>query len=282
MTTLKQALAILLGQLEPPWSTHSLRTLLNSKSVSLRSVIKAVESQKILMFLEIRPISLLIGTSTVAELVGKWSSGIATQDTLNGLASIFQPLGISIVYVSKDSQTIGILGTNGSLLELQGINLNDPTSSPPAQNQSGIPNLAQGAAAEGAGFAALAAAAGATGAIEAVFVIAGFLGFIAAGLFLGVAIVQLIAGEGSSPQPPTVTAPPQGDGDDFDFSLAETILGLVPDDLSEDVIFSFFEDVFGEGAPEPGQLPGAGDLAPGGDDSGGGGFGDPEGGIGEG
>jgi hypothetical protein len=266
LATLKQALAILLATSEPPWSTHSLGAIFQARPLSLRKLLKAVDAQKVILFLEIGPISLLNGVSTGAELIGKWSSEKATKQTLDDLLAIFRPLGISIVYVSKDAQTIGIRGTNQSLLQIQALKLFDPNASPGGQNQSGLGNLAQGLAAGAAGGAALAGSGALVGGAAAILVIVGFVGFAAAGLFLAVGIYQLMAGAADS-KPPTVsaTAASGSDESETDFSLADGILGLVPDNLALDFIENFFENII-DGVPEPGELPGAGDLSPSGPD----------------
>ena len=262
MTTLKQALAILLAKPEPPWSTQSLGPIFHARPLSLRKVIKAVDAQKVILFLEIRPISLLKGVSTGAELVSKWSSEKATSQTLDDLLAIFRPLGIAIVYVSKDSQTIGVRGTNQSLLQIQAFKLYDPNASPGGQNQSGLGNLAQGLAAGAAGAAALAGSGAVAGAAATLLVIVGFAGFVAAGLFFAVGIYQLMAGAATTPPKVSSTPPGSSDEDEADFFLVDGILGLVPDNLSLDFIDNFFENLV-DGVPEPGELPGAGDLSPG-------------------
>ena len=235
MATLAQALALLLAQPQPPWSTQSLRTLFNSKSLSLRSVLNAVSARKFLLFVEVRPASLLNGNPTLPEFLERWaaptSQGIegssgnendpeapkplpAQLDTIKSLQKSVKPLGLSIAYVSLDAGTIGIAGTYSSFLQMQAITLKDPNGSPGGQNQSGLSNLGQGLVGLGASFAALGAAGAALGASSALvaglLVAGGFLGFIAAGLFVGVAIYQLIAGSETpteSSQITTTTSP---------------------------------------------------------------------------
>lgn len=206
--------------------------------------------------------SLLNGVSTAKELIDKWPSAQADQSTLAHISTIIRPLGASIVYRSKDSRTIGVKGTNASLLSLPLVPLD--------AKKDAFKDIANGLIAEGAGAAALAAAGAlevsATGAavsaIVAVAVLGAFAAFIGAGIFLGFGIVELIAAT-----PASAGSNPPVSGGSIDSSgdielLPQITIGRVPDGLGNDVLKDLFGVDLGD-VPEPGQLPGAGDLAPG-------------------
>jgi hypothetical protein len=262
MITLGQALAVSPGISQRPFSTSALRRRFKADRISLRSLITQVASQNSLLFIEVRPISLLNGVSTAKELRDKWPTAQADQSTLEHISSIIRPLGASIVYLSKDSRTVGIKGTNASLLSLPLVPLD--------AKKDAFKDIANGVIAEGAGAGALVAAGvaevsvtgAAVSALVAVAVIGAFAAFIGAGIFLGIGIVELIAATQDS-----AGSNPPASGGSIDSTgnielLPGITIGRIPDGLGNDVLNGLFGIDSGD-VPEPGQLPGAGDLAPG-------------------
>jgi hypothetical protein len=277
MATLAEGLALLLAKPQPPWSTQTLRALFNSNTLSLRAVLNAVDARVVLLFIEVRPTSLLLdGNPSFFEFLTRWAAPTAPtgaqMDTINSLNQIFRPLGVTIVYISNDGGTIGIAGTVASLLKIQAFTLN-PNTTQGGQNQAGLSNLGQGLVATGAGFAALGAAGAvldaSTGLVAGLLVIGGFLGFTGAGLFVGVAVYQLIAGASTPTTSSDVTGPPIAPGGiPVDPSIGRESCGQAPDNLQQSTVEQLLDYFNANGTfpelPNPGQLPeGVGD---GGDD----------------
>jgi hypothetical protein len=282
MLTLSQALAISLTQPQPPWSTSNIR---GSNRKSLRSFVETVGDQQVLMFVQIRPIALLNGVSTVQELRAKWNNRAADKATLDALAKALHSSGASIVYQSRDRKIVGIKGTNSSFEDLGGIQLDDKKDPNKGINDA-LGTIGQGGAAAAAGPVALAAAsaAGVAGAAEAIIVIGSFFVAGFAGLTLGAGMAALIAAAGAE----ATSAPKDGGGSSSPGGAVspptddEIIFGLIPDNLTPEILDQLIKMEFGVdiGVPDPGQLPGAGDLAPGGDENGDGGGGIPGIGVG--
>jgi hypothetical protein len=264
-----------------PWRASDLRKQFGGGPISLRSVANIVGNQRVLVFLQVRPLSILDSAHSYDDLLYRWptDTGLAgdLQNAINTLAGIVSSAGSSIVYVASDGQTVGISGTVNSLLNIQIQPLtevinNQQQRDPPGK---GWEDIAQAIAAAGAGAAALAMSG--EGAGEAFVVVAGFAGFLAAGIFLGLGLAILFAGltssasSGSGPQSTGLGDLPPGE---------PIVLGGNPDNLAQYLLneLLYLDLTY---VPEPGQLPGAGDLSgdtgepsePGGDDSSGGGFG---------
>jgi hypothetical protein len=289
MATLAQGLALLLAKPQPPWSTQTLPVLFKSKPLSLRSVLKAVDERVVLLFIEVRPTSLLDDNPSLDEFLTRWAAPTAPSgaqmDTIKNLQKIFQPLGITIVYISRDGGTIGIAGSASSLLKIEAITLHDPNASPGGQNQSGLSNLGQGLVGAGASFAAIGAAGAelgaASGLVAGLLVAGGFLGFLGVGLFVGVAIYQLTAGASDPTTSSEVAVPPlPPNGIPVDPTIGQQSCGLAPDNLQPMAVEQLLDYFNANGQfpelVEPGQLPpGVGDDDGGGDggagDGGGGG-----------
>lgn len=166
------------------------------------------------------------------------------------------PNGASIVYVSTDGQTVAISGTLNALSSVAGAVL---TQDQVDQRTKGLEDIAQGLGLVSAADVALVATAGATGAVEFFIVIGAGLAFAAAGLMLGVGIAALAAfcasvsatataQDGSQDVPVVGTAPSGGQ-----FSVTAAL-----NDLELQLAYSEMVDI-----PDPGTLPGAGDLVPG-------------------
>jgi hypothetical protein len=256
MLTLKQTLAISLRQPGPPWSTSALRSQRKSKPTSLRSFAKDIGDQQLIIFIDVRSITLLSRVATLEELRAKWNDQKLDQETLDQLARILGSSGASIVYQSKDRKTIGIKGAPSSLGKLGAIQLNDKGFNKDRNDALSTIGQGGGTAAASVGVLAAASAAGAAGTFELFIVVSAFLGFGFAGLVLGSGIAALIAASGkqsvSTPKPSSPTTP-----DIF------SVFGRIPDNLTSEMIDELIQTEFGVDlkAPEPGQLPGAGDLS---------------------
>jgi hypothetical protein len=255
MTTLKQALAVATDNVQPPWKASDLARQLKvaGPPFGLRSLINDVTRPRVLVFFEVRPLSILAGISSLDDIRARWNDPKyrANADTLTWLGGWVRSTDASIVYVSKDGQVVGVSGTVGAVVGTKAAQV-----APAGQVQSpfndqvtkGLEDLAQGAAAEAGGIIAL----GSSG----------------AGLFFGLGIAYLLAGLfGSSPPSP----PPDGGSG----ASAGWSLGDPPDNLSQGVLdeLLLLDLTVVPDLPDPGQLPGAGDL-------GGDGSGDGSGGLG--
>jgi hypothetical protein len=122
----------------------------------------------------------------------------------------------------------------------------------------------------------------ASGLVAGLLVAGGFLGFLGAGLFVGVAIYQLMAGTSDPTTASEVAVPPLlPNGIPVDPTIGQQSCGLAPDNLQPMTVEQLLDYFNANGQfpelVEPGQLPpGVGDDDDGGDDGGvdGGGGGD--------
>ena len=270
MLTLAQALEVFLRQPDPPWDTRSVPGD-RSTGVSLLSFVKSIGDQRVLAFVEVRPTSLLDGVSTIQDLRSKWNSAKPDKATLLALSTVIEKTGGSIVYRSKDDSVIGIRGSISSLSGVGTLPLSEK-SDPNKDVRDAQSTIGQGAGAAGAGIVALAGAAAASAlppAISTIIVIGSFgVVFPAAGLVLGAGIAALLAvlAQQSASKAKQPEANPLGGGAASPLTGFDTV-GLVPDHLDREVLDALLKAEFGIDTeiPEPGQLPGGGDIIPGGD-----------------
>jgi hypothetical protein len=282
MNSLLQALAINERQPIGPWDTSGLRPGPGQPPVSLRKFVTDLGSQHVLVFLEVRSPDLLAQVNSFDELLSVWSDQTADPTTLAALQNLLVTSGTGlIVYQSKDQRIIGIRGILSSLTNLGALRIEgagDPKKDPKKEVNDALTNIGQGAGGAGAGIVALATAstAGVTGAAEFFIILGSFVVFAGAGLVLGAGIAALLAATAGAAEQtvPAPSSPPSDSGPgDSDLMSGYQVFGSVPDNMSmsPELVDAILEYVFGVGplVPEPGQLPGAGDLIPGSNGEGG-------------
>jgi hypothetical protein len=242
--------------------------------------------QHVLAFMDVRSPDLLAQVSSLDELRAIWQDQTVDQTTLTALQQQLDKVGGLIVYQSKNQKTIGIRGTLSALTGLGAIPL-DSKQDLRKQVNDALSTIGQGAGGAGAAAVALAgaSAAGFEGVAEIFVVVASFVGFAAMGLVIGAGIAGLIAATAGQAEAtvPAVNAPTADAGPgESDLMSGYQVFGAVPDNMSPELVDAIFQYVFGVDPPipEPGQLPGAGDLVPGGDGGGFPGGEDTGGGIG--
>ncbi len=265
MLTLNQALAIKTAQLKPPWRASQLAASGSAGPISLRSLINMVGNRRVLIFVQVRDLSILAHYTTASELSNAWPSLIPNtsdfQASLKVISEIL-PAGSSIVYISTDGQTVGISGTFNALSGVVGVGL---TQQQIDQRTKGLEDIAEALGAEAAaeGFLAAAMIAGASGVPELMVLIVAGVAFIGAGLLLGVGIGALAAFCGGVTTTATVSGAQNGSQD---APVVGSIPSLGPPESATEAInelllqlaYSQMTDI-----PDPGELPGAGDLIPG-------------------
>jgi hypothetical protein len=263
--TLNQALVIKTGRVQPPWRASQLASSSAVRPFSLRALINAVGNQRVLIFVQVRDLAILGNYKTAEALNEAWAGLIPNSSTFQSslkLISELLPPGSSIIYVSTDGQTIGISGTFNALSGITGVALNQQQID---QRTKGLEDIAQGLGLDAAAVGTLAAAMieGASGIAELSILIAAGLAFIGAGLLLGLGIGALAAFCTAVTTTATVSSQQNGSQD-------VPVVGSIPPELlpeSDDeainqlllqLAYSQMTDV-----PDPGTLPGAGDLVPG-------------------
>ena len=262
MLTLAQALVIKTKNVKPPWRASQLVTSSTPRPASLLSAVKTIGEQRVLIFGRLRPLSVLVTHKTWAELSKTWSdpapSAADFKSCLQSLSKAL-PSGCSIVYVSTDGQTVGISGKVGALSKARMFTL---TKEQGDAQMKGWEDTGQGlgALAAGGGFLILIEAA--SGPAGVALTIAAFLSFVAAGALLGVGIGNMVDG-----YCPAVSSSPSSAAGDS--SQSATVVGDIPS-FSGFTTNQAIEELLLQLAyidmttiPDPGTLPGAGDLAPG-------------------
>lgn len=123
MVTVKQLVAITTGRSQPPYHVSDLRTRFNIKPLSLRSVRDGVDSQKVVIFVSIRDVSILEGVRTLDELAAKFRSSAPSRTTLFALLRILNSTGASVKFLAKNWQRAAISGTVASFVGLSTIRI---------------------------------------------------------------------------------------------------------------------------------------------------------------
>jgi hypothetical protein len=111
MLTVKQLMIVMTGKTSPPWSIRELFPLLKIKALSLRSILNGVLGAKVVLFVEVRDISILNTVHSYEELVSLWKKSVPTRTTLLGLSKVLSSYGSTIKYLSSDWKRVGISGT---------------------------------------------------------------------------------------------------------------------------------------------------------------------------
>jgi hypothetical protein len=256
MLTLAQALVIKTNSMKPPWRASQLASPSAKRPLSLTSLVNAVGQRRVVVFSRVRPIAPLLNLKTWTQITAAFSSPPpSTADFKTYLQAISKalPAGCSIVYVSTDGQTVGISGTINAFTKIKGktLKLTDTQT-------KGWEDVAQGLGATSAGGIALAVSA------DGAIVFFAFLAFAFAFFMFDIGIQNLVEGY----CPATSNNNP---GDDDDDSLPEPpgpVVGEPPSSLSSGTSAALndlellLEYTQMADVPDPGALPGAGDLIP--------------------
>ena len=126
MLTVKQLLAITTRSSMPPWRVGDLRKIFKvqpTTQLSLRSVIKGVQGQQVVFFVEVRDASILKSVHTLAELQAIWKQSRPTKATWSQLSQILSSSGGSLKLLSNDLRKTGIAGTVDSLVGVHTIRI---------------------------------------------------------------------------------------------------------------------------------------------------------------
>jgi hypothetical protein len=115
MLTVKQLVAIETQNLVPPLHVRDLRKKFGPGPLSLRSIIRQVGTKKTTLFVQVRDTSILRSVTNLAQLQAAWRKSAPSKATLVQFSQLLNSIGASIVYVSKNWQTVGITGTTASL-----------------------------------------------------------------------------------------------------------------------------------------------------------------------
>lgn len=203
MLTLKQVLIIATRRSAPPWHAGELRSILKvSGPLSLRSAISSVEEQKMVLFVQIRDLSLLKSVTTLAELRAAWRSSHPGKDTVNRLSQELAKSGVTVNFISTDGQTVGLAGKTNALAGIATAAITSPAA------LSGASDALKGA---GILVGAIAALAGGPP-TEAVYWIAVAGGTVGT-LLTAVGIAEVINATSGQPVPPAVDITlPSGQG----------------------------------------------------------------------
>jgi hypothetical protein len=123
MTTLSvsQLAAICTRTPKPPWHLKDLATVftaLEARPLSVRNTLDKFAASNILLYVEVRDMSLLEKASNLAELRAAWASSAPSKTTLVQLSRALSNVGASITFVSHDWQTVAIFGNCAKLASL--------------------------------------------------------------------------------------------------------------------------------------------------------------------
>lgn len=118
MLTIEQLVTIETQSSTFPLHVRDLHKKFGPGPLSLRSIISKVEAQKAAFFVQIRDTSILKNVNSLAQLQAAWRKSAPSKATLDQFSQILSSTGGSIVYLSRDWQTVGITGTTASLASL--------------------------------------------------------------------------------------------------------------------------------------------------------------------
>lgn len=211
MLTIQQLVAIETQSSVLPLHVGSLHKKFGPGPLSLSSIIKQVEAKKAVLFVQVRDPSVFNGVTNLEQLQVAWKKSTPSKATLTQLSQILSSRGASIIYLSKDQQTVGIAGTTGSLAGFQVIALTY------ANVVKGLGDIAQGVMGLGGGLLAIGAY---TSAPVLIFVGADLVGF-GAGMLFGLGFITLFSGEDTSNAAPPLIESQDGN-----------VYGDTPPDLS--------------------------------------------------
>jgi|SRR5580698_1631771 hypothetical protein len=263
MLTLAQALAIKTNSSTGPWRASQLVGPSTPKPAHLLPLVTAVGEQRILMFGKVRPLSVLLTNKTWADLTNAFNgpppSAADFKACLNTLSKAL-PQGSSIVYVSTDGQTVGISGKINAVRKLKAETLTKDQADAQVKGWEDTGEGLGGVVASGGLLLAVSS--------SGFIVILAFIGFAAAGALLGVGINNLVDGycpavsstpassSASEPGGPVLGDPP---------SLGANLTNQDIENLYLQLEYLDMVTI-----PDPGALPGAGDLTNGDGDGDGG------------
>lgn len=185
--------------------------------LSLRSIISRVEAQKATFFVQVRDASILKNVTSPALLQTVWNQSTPSKATLTQLSQILSSIGGSIVYLSRNRQTVGITGTTTSLVGLP-CRVLDFTNF-----KDGVVNVATGI---GGTTAVIATLLGASGPVGLGLFITGIISGFAFGAIAGVGIFDLVNANPAASLPPPEPIELPG----------ITVYGELPPDMSVDKI----------------------------------------------
>jgi hypothetical protein len=123
MLTVKQAIAVTTLNTVPPLSVRDLGTAFNLKSFSLRALIDAITRRQLVIFSQVRDLSLLQSAHSLEELRAAWKSSAPSRTTLIQLSQTLSTAGGSIGFLSHDRQSVAIRGTTGSLIKVPTVRI---------------------------------------------------------------------------------------------------------------------------------------------------------------
>lgn len=249
MLTGKELMMTTTRRREPPYRFQELRNIFDVPSttqLSIRAIVNGVQRQKLLFFVQVRDISILKSSTTLAELKASWDSSSPTQETLKQLSQMLAAFGASIVFVSRDKRIVGISGHVEALIKMPAMRLT-------------IETIQQGRDAASAAGAAGGALLGLSGAAASNPITAGFAPYLAvagAGLLLGAAVgyMYIIATEGEESPVPVATSGQQTVDPEWGATIPDIVMyGTQPDGsagpaLVDDPPISF---ELPEGPPDP-------------------------------
>jgi hypothetical protein len=239
MLTLAQLTAIETGTFAPPWHARDLFKKFPAKSLSLRTIINAVEQQKFGYFVLLRSLSLVQQATSFTALQENLNSGsgkLQASEIQGFLQKVLQPRGITLKLVTSDSRGL-IAGTVAALSSLPTVRVNAVNIE---DVQTGISNVATGTLELGAILVVVSAAP--EPASPVLFVVGVGLGALGAGILFGLGVVQIIEGDPQPTQGSQTTGGtsssdgtdvPQPDGDSVTVPDA-VVFGDLPAGLSAD------------------------------------------------
>jgi hypothetical protein len=220
MLTVKQLLAVTTRRSVPPWHARDLREVFKNSpgsSISIRSVINGIQEQKLILFIEIRDLSLMKSAKSLKELQAIWKDATPTLVTLKELADLLGSVGGSIKFLSADRLLAGISGQIEALGKL-------PTARLTTENYDGIRDVADSLEKGGAILCAIALFP--EPASPVLFEIGVGIGSVGVGITFGLGLIEMLSG----PTPvQTSGGPIEGTGE---VVIPEvTIYGTVPSGL---------------------------------------------------
>jgi hypothetical protein len=130
MLTIKQLVVIETQSSALPLRVGDLRKKFGPGPLSLRSIIRQVGTKKVVLFVQVRDFSGLSSVTSLAQFQSAWKRSVPSKATLALLSQILSSTGGSIVYLSRDWQTVGIAGTTESLAGFPGKFLDLKTGIP--------------------------------------------------------------------------------------------------------------------------------------------------------
>lgn len=222
MLTGVQLMAIETQSFSPPWNMRDLFRKFPARTLSVRSIIGAVENQKIGCFVRLRYPSILQSATSFGALQASFVAGhgglLLGSDLVATQQKVFQPHGVNLRYATSDGRAL-LVGTVASLASVPVVPV---TARNIEDAQTGWANVGAGAG----GFSAVLIAISTVPepASPVIFLAGVILGAAASGTLFGLGLGQVIDSNSPSGQPATSsndggtsstdgTDVPQPDGD---------------------------------------------------------------------